>query len=42
MARRAPPAAARTASSIETCTAERPQVPAGGASYEELARYPLG
>ncbi len=28
----------RTASSIETCTAERPQVPAGGASYELSVR----
>ena len=28
----------RTASSIETCTAERPQVPAGGAAYELTVR----
>lgn len=28
----------RTASSIETCTAERPQVPAGGATYELSVR----
>lgn len=28
----------RTASSVETCTAERPQVPAGGAAYELTVR----